>query len=608
MTVTEELRRKAMALPEEPGVYIMKNKSGEIIYIGKAKSLKNRVSQYFGSQNNHTQKVRRMVENVRDFDYIIVNSEFEALVLECNLIKQNKPKYNILLKDAKGYHYLKITDNGWKMLYSVKQKYDDGAEYIGPYMSSEYVNTALSQALDVFMLPHCEKQFPRDISKRGRPCLNYHIKLCSGACCGGISREEHNAAVEDAVRFITGGSGDFLRLLNARMEKASENLEFEKAAKYRDRIRSIEKITMKQHVVSLKYKNQDVFGFASINTKTCLSVICFRGGSITDTQTFVFERIENPDEEYAEILAGFYSGKDDFPDRICVDVRLSQSDFLEGYFSELAKKKVQLYVPLAGEGKTLMEMARKNAAEKLARALSANDRRFAPLHELQELLGLERLPYYIEAYDISNFGGQENVAGMVVFADGRPYKRAYRRFRIQSFEGQDDYRSLAEVLTRRITEYKNSDNHDEGFGRKPDLILLDGGTGQVNAVRPVFERYGFDVPLFGMVKDSKHRTRAIASNGGEIMISDKRGVFTFISEMQEEVHRYAVSYHHTLKKKNTLAASLSQINGIGEKRAQSLMIRFKTLDAIKKADIDELLSVPGMTKSAAESVYNYFNS
>lgn len=608
MTKIEELRKKAMALPEEPGVYIMKNKSGEIIYIGKAKVLKNRVSQYFGSQNNHTSKVRRMVENVHDFDYIIVASEFEALVLECNLIKQNKPKYNILLKDAKGYHYLKITDNdGWKMLYSVKQKYDDGAEYIGPYMSSEYVNTALRQALDVFSLPHCEKQFPRDISKKARPCLNYHIKLCSGVCCGNISKAEHNANVEDALGFITGNKTDFLHSLNEKMEKASEELAFEKAAKYRDRIRSIEKIAMKQHVVSLKYKNQDVFGFSSINQKSCLSVICFRNGSITDTQTFVFERIENPDEEYADILVEYYSGRDDFPDRICIGTQLTQAGFLETSFSELAGKKVLIYVPLAGEGKTLLEMAEKNASEKLARFLSSDDKRSAPIHELQELLGLEKLPYYIEAYDISNTNGQENVAGMVVFADGRPYKKAYRRFQIKSFEGQDDYRSLAEVLTRRITEYKNSDNHDEGFGRKPDLILLDGGIGQVNAVRPVLERYGFDVPLFGMVKDSAHRTRAIASNGGEVMINDKRSVFTFISEIQEEVHRYAITYHHTLKKKNTLSVALSEIKGIGDKRARALITRFRTLDAIRRADIDELMSVPGMTKDAANNVFDYFN-
>ena len=608
MSKINELRKKAMALPEEPGVYIMKNKSGEIIYIGKAKVLKNRVSQYFGSQNNHTSKVRRMVENVDDFDYIIVASEFEALVLECNLIKQNKPKYNILLKDAKGYHYLKVVDNnGWKMIYNVKQKFDDGARYIGPYMSSEYVGTALQQALDVFNLPHCEKQFPRNISKKARPCLNYHIKLCSGVCCGKVTVEEHNANVDDALKFLTGGRSDYIRFLNEEMEKASEELEFEKAAKYRDRIRSIEKTAMKQHVVSLKYKNQDVFGFASINDKTCLSVICFRDGSISDTQTFVFERIENPDEEYAEVLAEFYSGKDDFPDRICIDTQLSQCSFLENTFSELAHKKVIIYVPLAGEGKTLLEMAEKNAAEKLSRVLSANDKRSAPLHELQELLGLQKLPYYIEAYDISNTNGHENVAGMVVYVDGRPYKKAYRKFRIKTFEGQDDYRSLAEVLTRRITEYKKSDNHDEGFGRKPDLILLDGGIGQVNAVRPIFERYGFDVPLFGMVKDSKHRTRAIASDGGEIMISEKRGVFTFLGSVQEEVHRYAVSYHHELKKKNTLSVALSEINGIGEKRAKALITRFRTLDAMKDAELDEILNVPGMTKDAAENVYRYFH-
>ena len=608
MTI-EELRKKAMALPEEPGVYIMKNACGEIIYIGKAKVLKNRVSQYFGSQNNHTAKVRQMVAHVNDFDYVIVGSEFEALVLECSLIKQNKPKYNILLKDDKGYTYVKITGDSWKMLYDVKQKEDDGAKYLGPYTTGDAISTAVKQAYDIFMLPHCNKVFPRDINRSARPCLNYYIKLCAGACKGLITREEHNAAVDDAISFIQGGKAEYVRKITAQMEEASENLEFEKAMKLRDRIRAIEKSAQRQVMVCSNCKNQDVFGVSSLSGKTCICVMQFRGGTFMNNNTFIVDRLENPEEDYPEMLSGFYSSVDDYPDRICIDTPLEQAEFLESYFSQLAKKRVRLYVPLSGESKTLLETANKNAAEKLARVLSYNDKQNAALYELQEALGLSERPAYIEAYDISNTAGQENVCGMVVFVDGRQRKRCYKRFMIKSFEGQDDYRSLAEVLERRILEYekeKDGENTEEGFGKKPDLILLDGGIGQVNAVRPIFEKYGFDVPLFGMVKDGKHRTRAIAYGGGEIMINDKRTVFSLVSQIQEEVHRYAVTYHHTRKKKNTLEGTLTSIDGVGKKRAGLLLARFKTLAAIKNAALDDLMSVPGVTEPAARSIYAFF--
>ena len=609
MTKIEELRKKAMALPEEPGVYIMKNARNEIIYIGKAKVLKNRVSQYFGSQNNHSLKVRQMVAHVFDFDYIIVGSEFEALVLECSLIKQNKPKYNILLKDDKGYHYVKVTNDEWRMFYDVKQKENDDAKYIGPFTTSEAVGTAVKEAYDIFRLPHCAKRFPQDINRSARPCLNYYIKLCAGACKGLVTKEEHNAAVDDALRFIQGGRSQYLKTLQEQMEEASEALDFEKAAKYRDRIRAIEKISQKQHMVSTGCPNQDFFGLVSIGTRSSLCVLQFRDGTFVNTQTFIFDRIENPEEDYVEMLANFYSQPTELPERICLDTELNQKEFLEDYFTELRGKKVSLYVPKSGEAKVLLDRAKTNASEKLTRVLSYNDKQNAALHELQELLGLDRFPAYIEAYDISNTAGQENVAGMVVFVNGRPLKRCYKRFMIKSFEGQDDYRSLAEVLERRIAEYKNRDaDLPEGFERKPDLILLDGGIGQVHAVLPVFKKHGFDVPLFGMVKDSKHRTRAIAAGGGEITINDNRSVFRLIAEIQEEVHHYAITYHHKLKKKHTLSMTLTEIDGIGPKRAKALLERFKTLEAVKNADLDELLSVPGMTEPAANSVYAYFRS
>ena len=598
-----------MALPEQPGVYIMKNSRSEIIYIGKAKILKNRVSQYFGSQNNHSVKVRKMVSHVDDFDYIIVGSEFEALVLECSLIKQNKPKYNILLKDDKGYSYIKITDGDWKMIYDVKQKSQDSARYIGPYMSSSAVSQAVDQAKDIFMLPHCRKKFPQDINRSSRPCLNYYIKLCSGACKGLISKEEHNNSVDEAVKFIQGGKAQYIKEAAEQMQKASDELDFEKAIRLRDRIRAVERAGQKQYMVSSNCRDQDVFGIASLGDRSAVNILKFRDGSLVDTRTFIIDRIDDADEEYAELLAGYYNERSDYPQRICIDSELTQREQLEEYFSSVAKKKVTLYYPKAGESRTLLETAKKNASEKLSRALSFDDKLNASLLELQEALGLDKLPSYIEAYDISNTAGSENVAGMVVFKDGKPFRKCYKRFKIKSFEGQDDYRSLAETIERRINEYDKNEDEDRssGFGKKPDLILLDGGIGQVNAVRPVMDRMGFDVPVFGMVKDGKHRTRAVASGGGEIMINDKRSVFTFVASIQEEVHRYAISYHRTLKKKSTLETTLSSVEGIGKKRAKLLLDRFKTLEAIKNAELDELMNVSGLTETAAKNVYEYFH-
>lgn len=608
MTRLERLYKKADALPLEPGVYIMKNESDEIIYIGKAKVLRNRVSQYFASQNKHTLKVRKMVENVNDFDYIIVGSEFEALVLECSLIKQNKPKYNILLKDDKGYSYVKIDGDKWKKIQFVHQKADDGAKYFGPFTSADYVGNAVNEALDIFMLPHCGKTFPRDINRHSRPCLNFHIGKCRGACSGKITAEENNKAVNDAVSFIFGNRGDIISGLKKEMEKASDELDFEAAAVLRDRIKAIEKTSQKQHVVSVRFANQDVFGLETVNTKSCLNVLRFRDSNLISTETFILGKIEDPAEEYAEILTGYYNDKNDFPERICTDTAVNQQNILEEYFSSKAGRKVLLYTPLAGESVTLIDMAKHNAREKLTRILSYNDKRESVLHDLQDLLGLPKLPEYIESYDISNLNGENNVCGMIVYQNGQPNRRNYRYFQIKSFEGQDDFRSLAEVLNRRIGEYEIHKEEHCGYGIKPDLILLDGGAGQVNAVKEIFEKRGFDVPLFGMVKDGKHRTRAISSGGEEITINDNRSLFAFIGEIQEEVHRFAIGYHRKLRKKNTLETELTKIDGIGEKRAKEIMIRFRSLKAVSEAELDEILMVPGMTQPAAEAVYKYFRN
>ena len=606
----KRLRSKAMRLPLEPGVYIMKDKSGKIIYIGKAKALKNRVSQYFGSQNNHTIKVRKMVEHVEDFDYIVVSSEFEALVLECSLIKQHTPKYNILLKDDKGYHYIKIAGTEWKNLSAEKQKLDDGAKYLGPYTSSDCVSKSVEEACRIFKLPACGKSLPRDIKRNSRPCLNFYIKQCAAPCCGKISREDHNKAVENAVKFITGGNDSIVRELKKQMEDAAENLEFERAAALRDSIQAIEKTSKKQNVVSQKTKEQDVFAVCEASGKVCLSVLRFSQGRLYDSEYFFTEAIDEMPVIREKLIADYYSMRDTVPPNIAVDGEIDGVDALTEFLTEKRKKNVRIYIPEKGENAALIDLCRGNAAEKLAQHVGRTGKTVAALDELASLLGLSDPPEYIESYDISHTDGADNVAGMIVFRGGKPLKSAYRRFEIKGFTGQDDYRSMAEVLTRRFNEYEKhkDDGEDSGFGKKPDLILLDGGIGQVNAVKPVLVSFGLtDIPLFGMVKDGKHRTRAIASGGGEIAINDKRRAFTLISDIQEEVHRFSVEYHRKKQAKTLTAMTLTQIEGIGKSKANDLLRHFKTTAAIKKASVEELTQVQGISEKLAENIYNFYH-
>ena len=606
----KELRKKAMSLPLTPGVYIMKNAAGEIIYIGKAKALKNRVSQYFGSQNTHTKKVRKMVENVNDFDYILCASEFEALVLECSLIKQHTPKYNILLKDDKGYSYIKVTHGEWKNFTAVKQKDDDSAEYIGPYMSSFGITNAVANAKKAFKLPQCSKRFPKEYGK-SRPCLNYSIGQCSAPCAGKITREAHNEAVDRALDFIINGSGKVIDELTAKMQACSDNLEFEKAAKLRDTINSIKKITDKQNVVATGAEEQDVFavvgGADGANPKACLAVLRFRDRRLYDSEHFIIDLPEDLISARKELIESYYSMRDYVPRKVTLDGESADSELLARWLTSLRGTKVTISVAQRGEGHALVEMCRQNAAQKLALYMGRTGKGTAALDELGHVLGLKRPPQYIESYDISHTAGADNVAGMVVFKDGLPLKKAYRRFSIKGFSGQDDYASMAEVIDRRFNEYEKNKDSGEGFGVLPDLILLDGGKGQVNAVLPVLKAHGADIPLFGMVKDSHHRTRAIATGGEEIALTSKRAAFTLVSSIQEEVHRYSVEYHRTKHKKSAVSTTLTRIDGIGEARAKELLRKFRTVKAISEANIEELLEVKGMTKTAAEKVYAAFH-
>lgn len=599
------LRQKAMALPLQPGVYIMKNKSGEIIYIGKAKKLKNRVSQYFGSQNNHSEKVRAMVENVRDFEYIITDSEFEALILECSLIKQHHPKYNILLKDDKGYSYIRVTGDKWRRISCALQKDDDNSRYIGPYNSGYLVKQAVEEANTVFMLPTCTRRFPEDFGK-GRPCLNFHIKKCCAPCTGRVKFRNYDERVEQALDFLSGGSSESLKKLTAQMNEAAENLEFERAASLRDSINAIKRLGDKQKVIQSKVKDQDVIAYFSDGIKACFEVFRFEGGRLCDRQDFPVEIMGDDKSQREEFILSFYNNKTQIPQHITLDGEVENTELLERYLTEKSGRRVYITVPVIGEQKKLVDMCKQNAAERVAQLTGATGRELSVLQELSQLLGLETIPYYIESYDISNISGSDNVAGMVVFENGKPLKKAYRKFKIKSFEGQDDYASMNEVLTRRFEEYLAHKDEGEGFGRLPDLILLDGGAGQVSAVKPVLEKFGIEVPLFGMVKDDKHRTRAITGESGEIAINMNRRVFSFITNIQDEVHRFAIGYHRN-RRSAALKSSLTDIEGIGEKRAAELLRYFKTIKNIKEADLEELISAPRMTRQTAMAVYRYFH-
>ena len=596
------LKQKANRLPLTPGVYIMKNKSGEIIYIGKARALKNRVTQYFGKGSQHTEKVRQMVSNVEDFDYILCTSEFEALILENSLIKQNQPKYNILLKDDKGYSYVKITKEKWPKISAVKQT-DTKNEFLGPFNSGYIVKQTVDEALKIFKLPNCN----RDFDKISRPCLNFHIGLCDAPCRGKISNETYLESVAAAKEFIKSGDSEGISLntLEEKMLDAAENLRFEEAARLRDRINAIKKLREKQRVVSISYKEQDVIAVAFLGERACVEILVFRGFRLADKKHFFVDGFSDKQGLYSEFLPRYY-GENYIPSRILLDCDPEDFELLNEFLSHKAEKKISLLNPKAGEPLKLIEMAKQNAAENLSEKTERTGKEMSALNELQSLLGLEKTPRYIEAYDISNTAGSDNVAGMIVFKDARPYKAAYRRFKIKGFSGQDDYRSMAEVLDRRFSEYENGT--DDGFKTLPDLILLDGAKGQISAVLPILKSHGVDVPVFGMVKDSKHRTRAIATTGGDIAIKSNQRAFTLVTNIQDEVHRFAIGYHKKLQSKGVTATELLNIEGVGKQRAATLLKHFGSVTKIKNATLEELSCVKGITAKTAENIIEYFKN
>lgn len=603
MEKIEALKQKATALPMTPGVYIMKNDKNEIIYIGKAKVLKNRVSQYFGLGNQHTLKVRKMVSNVDNFEYILCDSEFEAFILESSLIKQHLPKYNILLKDDKGYFYIKITDELWPKIRSVKQKENDNAIYIGPYNSGYVVNQTVNEVNKIFKLPQCNRSFDRRYDK---PCLNYHIGICSAPCCKKIKFDDYKECIESAIAFIKGDTGNAIADLAKRMESCAENLDFETSARLRDRINAIKRIKEKQKVITSKYPFQDVISVVRYEEKYCFCVLNFKFGHLIDCNQYITDAVDNENNARYEFIQRYYSNKDEIPQRILCDGEVSDIDLISKWLSSKSGKKTEIIIPVIGEQHNLIKMCRNNAAEYISQIYNKTGNQVQSLNELAELLGLDKIPKYIEAFDISNTAGHENVAGMTVFFDGKPLKRAYKRFKIKTFVGQDDYESMREVLRRRFSEYQKLKETNEGFGILPDLILLDGGQGQLNAAKEILKEFSINIPMFGMVKDSKHKTRAIAADGGDIVIKSNRRAYTLISTIQEETHRFAITYHHKRSRKAALNSRLLEIEGVGKGRAELLLKHFKTVSAISDATIQELLSVKGITKPVAEKIYDYF--
>ena len=606
-----ELYKKACMLPLLPGVYIIRDKADEIIYIGKAKRLRTRVSQYFREGVPHDAKVTQMIEHAFSFDVIVCQSEFEALVLEASQIKAHTPKYNILLKDDKGYSYVKVTRGDWPRISAALQKDDDNADYIGPFTSSFAVREMVETAQNCFLLPRCNREFPRDFGK-GRPCLNAHIGKCMAVCSGKVSCAAYNEAVQGALQMIRHGKKDILRQLHEKMQAASDRLDFETAALLRDQIAAIERVAAGQKVVMQDDTEMDVIALAGTSRAVCAAVLRYREGRLTDKREFLFHDTADIAAVREEFLPQYYLGGENIPKIIAVDALPPDHEALNQALDEARGSRVELYVPQRGDVAKLVTMAYTNAVERLGRESGRYTREEKLLEEAAQVLGLKAPPALIESYDISNWGDGSSVCGMGVFKDGKPYRSGYRRFKMREVAGTDDYASLAETLARRAAEYEAARRGDKPdgpanqFAALPDLLLIDGGRGQVGAVRAALRGTALEhVPTFGMVKDDHHRTRAIVDEDGrEIAINRHRNIFTFVTAIQDETHRFANDYRKRLMRKKSYAATLTALPGVGEKTSAALLAHFKTVAAVKAASISDLEEVKGISHAKAEKIYN----
>ena len=618
-----DFQHQLKILPDKPGVYIMKNSLGEVIYVGKAKVLKNRVRQYFQNSKNHSEKVRAMVKNIAEFEYIVTDSEMEALILECNLIKKYSPRYNIALKDDKFYPFIKITTNeDFPRVYVTRNFAKDGNRYFGPYTNGTAVYEVMGLIKKLFPLRTCKKAIVEG-GEPTRACLNYHINLCKAPCAGYISKAEYWEMIDEIINILNGTDTSIIKNFKLEMEKAAEELEFEKAAKIRDRILAIELIREKQKMFTVKEGDEDFIDLYTDEKDGCAQVFFVREGKVTGREHFMIENIsDDPVKEViSSFIASFYGGTAQIPKTIYVPEEIEDQELIEKFLTEKRGSKVWIKVPKKGDKKNLLDMVRNNAKimldqfkEKMVEEKELNK---SALTELADVLGLDSLPARIEAYDISNIQGVDSVGTMVVFENGKAKNSDYRRFKIKSVKGPNDYESMREILSRRFShgleevnkiKERNLEYSKGKFCIFPDLIMMDGGKGQVNIALEVLKDFGIEIPVCGLVKDDKHRTRGIIFNNEEILIRRGSGLMNLITRVQDEVHRYAITYHRSLRDKRTLHSILEDIPRIGEKRRRNLLMKFGSIDNIKKASMEELLDTPGIDRRAAESIKQYFSS
>ena len=597
----DELREKANDLPLQPGVYLMMDRTGKVIYVGKAKKLKNRVSQYFQDSASHTLKTRQMVSQVDHFDTIFVSSEFEALVLENSLIKRHMPRYNILLKDDKGYPYIRLSREEYPRFSLAGRVAEDGARYFGPYGSRHSTQGILDALRTALRLPSCRKKFPRDIGKE-RPCLNFHMGKCDGYCRSEELKERHDEAIRQAVSLLEGRFKEVKADLTAEMERAAEELRFEQAAQLRDRLRAIELLGARQKVVAGSLADTDVTGFFRGTAKSCFVVLHYVDGDLAAKDMELLETPVEEDEEeiLSSLVREYYGGRTRLPRQILLPCELADQVPLTRMLSEQVGSRVELVTPQRGAKMDLIKLANQNAAEEVERATTREERQNKLLEALGRMLGLPQAPRRMESYDISNTGSDDIVASMVVFENGRPLKRDYRHFKLKDLDGPDDYASMEQVLTRRFRRYLDG---DEKFNARPDLLLIDGGGNHVRVACRVLETMGLDIPAFGMVKDDRHRTRAlVAPDGREIGIQAIPAVFALIGQIQEETHRFAIEFNRQQRKGRVQGSVLDRIPGVGEKRRTQLLKHFKSVRAIREAPLEELEQV--VPKNTGLSVFS----
>jgi len=625
-------------LPEKPGVYIMKNTEGEIIYVGKAVNLKNRVRQYFQSLSGQTQKVRLMVPQISTFEYIITSSEMEALILECNLIKRYKPKFNILLKDDKTYPYIKVTVNEeYPRVFMTRKVEKDGARYFGPYTSVSDVRETISFLKKTFPIKNCKKKLPDDIGK-GRPCLNYYIQQCMAPCQGWVSNGKYKEIINDICSFLSGKEDELLGKLQKEMSDASENMEFERAAAIRNKIISLKNMFQEQKVVSESPDDEDVIALARNEEFACVQIFFIRNGKLIGRESFIFTNIEESNSELMEsFIKQFYSSSEYIPKYILLQVDIYEKELFENWLQEKRGSKVHIRVPRKGEKLKLVKMVSQNAQTYLNNYVQTGEDQKKPyliaLDELAKLMGTVKIPARIEAYDISNTGSTEITGSMVVFEDGISSPKQYRRFKIKSLNQPDDYEAMQEMIFRRFrrgrlervddkdhTGMENEENSikvtqssvekyakpSDGFSIYPDLILVDGGIGHVNAIIEVLEHSGLQIPVYGMVKDEKHRTRGLILPGKEINLSTNQILLKFITEIQNEAHRFALEYNKKLRNKRYTKSVLDDIPGIGSGRKKDLIRHFGSVDKIRRAEVDDLMDVRGINKTLAINIYEFF--